>query len=107
MLRCVLATYAYQLRALLIAHPHIVEFLALRPVTQKSGLRIYEEIAAGLSRCGWDPAFAREVTLAVENLVFGAALMANAPDMELTAEQQTAYPQLARSLAGPHHTPDD
>jgi AcrR family transcriptional regulator len=103
----VLASYAYQLRALLIAHPHIVEVLALRPVTQKSGLRIYQELAAQLARCGWDPAFGREVTLAVENLVFGAALMANAPDVDLTPEQQVAYPDLTKSLLGPHKTPDD
>jgi AcrR family transcriptional regulator len=103
----VLASYAYQLRALLIAHPHIVEALALRPVTQNSGLRIYEEIAARLSGCGWDPKFGREVILAVENLVYGAALMANAPDVDLTAGQQLIYPQLTESLLGPRKNPDD
>jgi AcrR family transcriptional regulator len=103
----VLAGYAYQLRALLIAHPHIVELLALRPVTQESGLRIYEEIAARLMRLGMDPAFGREITLAVENLVYGAALMANAPDVELTTEQRAEYPALSISLLGPRRTPDD
>jgi AcrR family transcriptional regulator len=103
----VLASYAYQLRSLLIAHPHMVEFVALRPVTQNSGLRIYEEIADRLSSCGWEPAFGREVTLAVENLVYGAALMANAPDLDLTAEQHAAYPHLAKSLLGPRKNPDD
>jgi len=103
----VLAGYAYQLRTFLIAHPHIVELLALRPVTQESGLRIYEEIAARLARFGLDPAFGREITLAVENLVYGAALMANAPDVALTAERQAEYPALASSLLGPRRTPDD
>jgi AcrR family transcriptional regulator len=103
----VLSSYAYQLRTLLIAHPHMVEFVALRPVTQNSGLRIYEEIFAQLSRHGWDPTFGREVTLAIENLVFGAALMANAPDISLTAEEQSTYPGLAKLLHAPHKSPDD
>lgn len=103
----VLSSYAYQLRSLLIAHPHMVEFVALRPVTQNSGLRIYEEIFAQLSQAGWDPAFGREVTLAIENLVYGAALMANAPDIVLDAEEETVYPGLARLQHVPHKNPDD
>jgi hypothetical protein len=33
----------------------------------------------------------REVTLSVENLVYGAAFMANSPDLSLTPEQQEKY----------------
>lgn len=103
-----LTSYAYQLRALLIAHPHVVEFVALRPVTSHSGLRIYEHMISRLSACGWDVAFGREVTLALENLVYGAALMANAPDIDLTADQREVYPLLARLQADPPvHVPDD
>lgn len=102
-----LTSYAYQLRALLIAHPHLVEFVALRPVTSRAGLRIYEDFAVQLARCGWDPVFGREATLAVENLVYGAALMANAPEIELSAEQQKEYPLLAKLRLAKHKTPDD
>jgi AcrR family transcriptional regulator len=103
-----LTGYAYQLRALLIAHPHVVEFVALRPVTSHSGLRIYEHMIGKLSECGWDVPFGREVTLAVENLVYGAALMANAPDIALTEEQRDVYPLLARMQDEPSpHVPDD
>lgn len=103
-----LTSYAYQLRAILIAHPHIVEFLALRPVTKHAGLRIYEHMISLLYSCGWDLAVSRAVTLSVENLVYGAALMANAPDIELTADQRTAYPVLAQFPGEqPHEPPDD
>lgn len=44
------------------------------------------------------------MTLAVENLVYGAALMANAPDVELTSRQQAAYAELT-TLRGPHKIP--
>lgn len=102
-----LTSYAYQLRAILTAHPHIVEFLALRPVTKHTGLRIYEHMISVLSSCGWDLTFGRDVTLAVENLVYGAALMANAPDIELTADQRAVYPLLARLPGEPPHEPPD
>ena len=99
--------YARQLRALLSEHPHMVEHLALRPVTSEAQFRIYEHFAEQLDRCGWSIAFGREVTLAVENAVFGAALMANAPDLDLTAEQQQKYPMLARLWKYERSTPDD
>lgn len=104
----ILTTYAHQLRAALTAHPHVVEFMALRPVTRDAGLCIYEQMISRLSACGWSTAFSRELTLAVENLVFGAALMANAPDIELTAEQRTSYPHLAAlAISAPRNAPDD
>jgi AcrR family transcriptional regulator len=103
-----LTTYASQLRAALTNHPHIVEYLALRPVTTHAGLRIYEHMISVLSACGWSIPFGRDATLAVENLVYGAALMANAPDIHLTAEQRRAYPALARFQdEPPHKEPDD
>jgi AcrR family transcriptional regulator len=103
----VITSYAYQLRAALVEHPHVVEFVALRPVTKHSGLRIYEHMIATLSACGWDVTFARDVTVAVENLVYGAALMANAPDIELTEAQRAEYPLLARLPDEPAHEPPD
>jgi len=102
-----LTSYAYQLRAILTEHPHIVEFLALRPVTKHAGLRIYEHMISVLSNCGWNLMFGRDVTLAVENLVYGAALMANAPDLALTADQRAVYPLLARLPDEPPHEPPD
>jgi AcrR family transcriptional regulator len=102
-----LTGYARQLRALLIEHPHLVEYLALRPVTSEAVLRIYEHFALQLSRCGWTMEFGREVTLAVENLVHGAALMASAPDLDLTSEQQQKYPLLAQLRRVERKTPDD
>jgi len=103
-----LTSYAYQLRAALIEHPHVVEFLALRPVTKDAGLRIYEHMISTLMRAGWTVTFSRDVTIAVENLVYGAALMANAPNIELTADLRARYPTLA-SFADqpPHERPDD
>ena len=105
----VLSGYAYQLRALLARHPYIVEFMALRPVTSKSVLRNYEHFAAELARCGtgWTPTCAREVLIALENLVFGATLMGNAPEMILTPEEAREYPVLAQALQGPKPDPDD
>jgi AcrR family transcriptional regulator len=103
-----LTSYAHQLRAALIEHPHVVEFLALRPVTKDAGLRIYEHMIATLMRAGWTVTFSRDVTIAVENLVYGAALMANAPDIELTADLRSRYPTLARFAdQPPHERPDD
>lgn len=96
----VLASYAYQLRALLITHPHVVEFLALHPVNKDPGLRIYDHLTAQLLACGWDVKLAGKVLMAVENLVFGAALMANAPPVGLTREQQADYPALTRLISG-------
>jgi AcrR family transcriptional regulator len=104
----ILTEYARQLRTLLNAHPHVVEFVALRPVTSPVGLRIYEQMIAELSECGWSPALAREATLAVESLVFGSALMANAPDIELLPEQRAEYPALAQTSEGSSEdSPDD
>lgn len=101
-------SYAHQLRDLLIQHPHVVEFLALRPVTSDSGLRIYEHMISTLAADGWTISFSRDVTIAVENLVYGAALMANAPDIALTTEQRVRYPTLARYAdQPPHERPDD
>ena len=103
-----LTGYAYQLRALLVRHPHVVEFLALRPVTSDAGLRIYEHLIATLQASGWSVSFSRDVALAVENLVYGAALMASAPDISLTVDQRARYPTLAAYLdEPPHATPDD
>ena len=103
-----LTSYAHQLRALLIQHPHVVEFLALRPVTSDAGLRIYEHMIATLEADGWSLSFSRDVTLAVENLVYGAALMASAPDIILSAEQRARYPTLAAyEDQPPHAIPDD
>jgi AcrR family transcriptional regulator len=103
-----LASYAYQLRDLLIEHPQVVEFLALRPVTSDSGLRIYEHMISTLTADGWTISFSRDVTIAVENLVYGAALMANAPDIDLSAEQRARFPTLARYAdQPPHERPDD
>jgi AcrR family transcriptional regulator len=102
-----LTSYAYQLRALLVAHPHVVEFLALRPVTKHAGLRIYEHMISVMAGCGWNVSAGRDMTLAVENLVYGAALMANAPDIDLTAEQRSDYPMLARLPDEPSHKPPD
>jgi AcrR family transcriptional regulator len=103
-----LTSYAHQLRAALIEHPHVVEFLALRPVTKDAGLRIYEHMISTLMRAGWTVTFSRDVTIAVENLVYGAALMANAPDIELTADLRARYPTLARFAdQPPHERPDD
>jgi AcrR family transcriptional regulator len=103
-----LTSYAYQLRAALIEHPHVVEFLALRPVTKDAGLRIYEHMISTLMRAGWTVTFSRDVTIAVENLVYGAALMANAPSIELTADLRARYPTLARFAdQPPHERPDD
>ncbi len=103
-----LTSYAQQLRAALIEHPHVVEFLALRPVTKDAGLRIYEHMISTLMRGGWTVTFSRDVTIAVENLVYGAALMANAPDIELTADLRARYPTLARFAdQPPHDRPDD
>jgi AcrR family transcriptional regulator len=103
----ILTTYAMQLRALLTAHPHVVEFVALRPVTATVGLRIYEDVIRGLTQCGWSPALAREAMLALESLVFGSALMANAPDIELDPEQRIAFPMLAETSEGPADNPPD
>jgi AcrR family transcriptional regulator len=103
-----LTGYAYQLRDLLIEHPHVVEFLALRPVTKDAGLRIYEHLISTLAASGWQIGFARDIVLAVENLVYGAALMAHAPDIELTPEQRARYRTLAVYYEQPPHaTPDD
>jgi AcrR family transcriptional regulator len=96
-----LTSYAYQLRAVLVEHPHVVEFLALRPVTKHGGLRIYEHMIGVLSSCGWEIAFGREVVLAVENLVYGAALMANAPDIHLAVGQRAQYPLLSQLPSAP------
>lgn len=92
----VLAEYAYQLRAVLSAHPYAVEFFALAPVTSPAGLRIYDHLATQLAASGWDPDLAQEAVLAIEDLAFGAALMANAPDIQLTPRQREQYPLLAR-----------
>src|SRR5690242_12365306 len=103
-----LTSYGYQLRAALIEHPHVVEFLGLRPVTKDAGLRIYEHMISTLMRAGWTVTFSRDVTIAVENLVYGAALMANAPKIELTADLRERYPTLARFAdQPPHERPDD
>jgi hypothetical protein len=57
---------------------------------------------------GWTISFSRDVTIAVENLVYGAALMANAPDIDLTTEQRVRYPTLARyANQPPREQPDD
>ncbi len=103
-----LTSYAHQLRALLVQHPHVVEFLALRPVTSDAGLRIYEHMISTLAADGWSVSLGRDLTLAVESLVYGAALMASAPDIVLSAEQRARYPALAvYEDQPPHAIPDD
>lgn len=102
-----LTSYAYQLRALLVQHPHVVEVLALRPVTSDAGLRIYEHLISTLQASGWSLSFSRDVTLAVESLVYGAALMASAPDLVLSDAQHARYPTLSAYLGEPPHEPPD
>lgn len=102
-----LTEHATQLRALLNSHPYIVEFLALRPVKSIAGLRIYEHLISGLAACGWPPDLAREAGLAVESLVFGSALQANAPDIDLDDEQRLEFPTLAMTSSGPSPNPPD
>jgi AcrR family transcriptional regulator len=103
----VLSDYAYQLRALLGEHPYVVEFMALRPLNSESALRNYEHFARELSGCGWTPRYGREVLIALENLVFGATLMRNSPDLVLSPEEASAYPLLAQAVSGPRTDPDD
>lgn len=104
----IITEFATQLRAMLTAHPHIVEFVALRPVKTETGLHIYERMVRELTACGWPATFSRDATLAVETLVFGAALTANAPDIELSPEQRERFPMLAQTSDGPPaEHPDD
>jgi AcrR family transcriptional regulator len=91
----ILTQYATQLRAALAAHPHVVEFVARRPVTSPVSMAVYEYMLSELADCGWSAALAREATLAIENFVFGAAVMANAPDIEFELEQRLQFPMLA------------
>src|SRR5262249_6340124 len=102
-----ITSYAYQLRALLVEHPHVVEFLALRPVTTHAGLRIYEHLISVFTGCGWDIGFGRYARLSVENLVYGAALMANAPDIDLGDDQRAEYPLLTRLMEAAPELTDD
>jgi AcrR family transcriptional regulator len=96
-----LTDYAYQLRSLLVRHPHVVELLAMRQVREHVGLRIYENLIGRLVANGWSVVAARDAILAVENLVYGAALMANAPEIELSEGQRQRYPTLtALSVEG-------
>ncbi len=74
-----LTSYAYQLRAALAAHPHVIEFIALRQQSARSGRRLHEHVCTQLLASGWDAAFGDQVALAVESLVLGAALLANTP----------------------------
>lgn len=103
----ILTEHATQLRAALNAHPHVVEFVALRPVTSVAGLRIYEHLGSRLTGCGWSPDLAREAILAVESLVLGSALMVNSPDIELDEEQILEFPFLAQTAGGPSPNPPE
>jgi AcrR family transcriptional regulator len=102
----ILTEYATQLRAVLNAHPHVVEFVALRPVTSPVSMAVYERTLNELADCGWSPGLAREAALAIENFVFGSALMANAP-IELEPEQRLQFPKLAATSEGPSDNPPD
>ena len=96
-----LTIYSQQLRAVLMAHPHAVESVAMTPVTTDAGLRIYEHMIDRLMACGWELEFSRQVTLVVENLVFGAVFTANVPAIKLSERQEPQYPRLDRTRARP------
>jgi AcrR family transcriptional regulator len=103
-----LTSYSKQLRAVLMAHPHAVESVAMTPVTTDAGLRIYEHMIERLMACGWELEFSRQVTLVVENLVFGAVFTANVPAIELSEGQEPQYPRLTELVHGPPvPQPDD
>lgn len=70
-----------------------------------AGLRVYEHLISSLAGCGWPPDLAREAGLAVESLVFGSALIANPPDIDLDEEQWLEFPTLAMTSAGPAPNP--
>jgi AcrR family transcriptional regulator len=103
----ILTGYAQQWRAALIAHPHVVQYVALRPVTSRAGLDLYEHVSAQLLACGWETSFAREVIMVVENFVFGSTLMANALPIILSKQQELEYPKLAALHDPPPADPSD
>jgi AcrR family transcriptional regulator len=78
--------YASGALAVMGRHPHAVELLALRPVSNRRTLGGYEEMLRRLTGCGWSLAFAWQVFLAAENLMLAGALEAGAPAFEPDAE---------------------
>jgi AcrR family transcriptional regulator len=80
-------------------HPHAVELLALRPVSNRRTLGGYEEMLRRLTSCGWSLAFAWQVFLAAENLMLAGALEAGAPDFAPDAEGFPLIAQLVTELA--------
>lgn len=74
----VLRAYARGALAALRAHPHAIEFLALRPIANRATLESYDAMLARLTAAGWPLRLAWQAYLAAENLVLSGALEGSA-----------------------------
>lgn len=75
-----LERWAHSYRAIYAQHTAMIPVMAVQPVADSPyTLQMYETVARGLDRAGWDRGDIVDVIVAVESLVFGAAYDATAP----------------------------
>ncbi|WP_370614369.1 TetR/AcrR family transcriptional regulator C-terminal domain-containing protein [Mumia qirimensis] len=97
-----LRTYAYDLRASLLAHPSVIPLLATRPAVTVGTATVVEGILQSLVRAGLDAVDGLRLVHATTALVLGQlATQADGPrsstDLAVDAEQ---FPLLSEAVAG-------
>ncbi|MGH1564675.1 TetR/AcrR family transcriptional regulator C-terminal domain-containing protein [Mumia sp. DW29H23] len=100
--QAMLVTYAYDLRASLLAHPSVVPLLATRPAVTTATARIVEGILEALGRAGLDPVNGLRLVHALTALVIGQLTTqgdgSDAGD-DLAVDQER-FPLLSQAVAG-------
>ncbi|GAA4884351.1 TetR/AcrR family transcriptional regulator [Saccharopolyspora cebuensis] len=69
-----LRTWARSFRAALIAHPHLVPFLASGPARRETALRRADAVHGGLTSAGWPQRYATMIGASTKYLVVGSAM---------------------------------
>lgn len=75
-----LVAWAVTYRDVLAGHAPLIPLIAVLPVSgSPHTLEMYEKVAAGFTRAGWEPAQIVPAIVAIESFIFGSALDATAP----------------------------
>jgi AcrR family transcriptional regulator len=108
--RVALMRWGHSYRRALLAHPHIVPFLAQGPGRRPAALAMADAVYGGLVKAGWPPARATHVGAVMRYFVAGSALGSFARGfVEDPALYATDYPHLGQAhlLAEHQRSVDD
>lgn len=101
-----LALWAVSYRDIFAGHAPLIPLIAVLPVSGSPRTQeMYEKVAAGFTRAGWEPGAIVPAIVALESFIFGSALDATAPlDIFDPGENPGRMPSFEAALAAQRST---